>query len=252
MGYHCDPWWGRQRRRASRRWADFPRRPMVRGALTTLVVAAWLAGSACAAQQEQPSGRALERIVGLPCEGCEAVFEGMPATLESESRIAPATEPGDPLMIEGTVRDSLGKHVEGVIIYAYQTNAEGVYPIDQSLRGSAAHRHGRLRGWAVADQNGRYRFETIRPAGYPGTDLPAHVHMHVVEVGRCTYYIDDIMFEDDVRLTPAKIRALTSGRGGRGITMPTQGETGTWSVVRDIELGKAVPGYLACRREVDS
>ncbi len=41
-----------------------------------------------------------------------------------------------------------------------------------------------------------YRFETIRPASYPNTKFAQHVHMHVVEPGRCTYFIDGTVFTD--------------------------------------------------------
>src|SRR5687767_989970 len=58
-----------------------------------------------------------------PCEGCEAVFDGLPATLGPATRIAPVDEPGEPLRIQGVVRDELGRAVEGVIVYAYHADA---------------------------------------------------------------------------------------------------------------------------------
>ena len=182
-------------------------------------------------------------IVGLPCEGCEAIFQGLPETLEWSARIAPVEDPGEPMRIEGTVRDGEGRAVPGVIVYAYHTDAMGLYPANPAYRGLAAGKHGRLRGWTVTDAYGRYAFDTIRPVGYPGTDLPQHVHMHVLEVGRCTYYIDDILFEDDPRLTEAKRRQLTEGRGGNGVATPKRDANGTWLVRRDIVLGAEIPGY---------
>jgi protocatechuate 3,4-dioxygenase beta subunit len=190
----------------------------------------------------QISGRTTEPIVGLPCEGCEAVFQGLPETLGSRSRIAQVNEPGQPMKIEGAVVDRRGRTVSGVIVYAYHTNAQGVYPTDDRFRGQAAFRHGLLRGWAQTDGQGRYSFETIRPAGYPNTDLPEHVHMHVIEVGRCTYYIDDIMFEDDPRLTPIILMRLVLGRGGSGVARPQQ-IGGVQLVTRNIVLGERIPGY---------
>ena len=184
-----------------------------------------------------------EVIVGLPCEGCESVFDGLPATLDAQARIAPVEEPGEPLVIEGTVRDAAGQAVPGVVVYAYHTDAHGVYPPGNGARGEEARRHGRLRGWARSDAQGRYRFDTIRPASYPDTDIPQHVHMHVIEPGRCTYYIDDIHFADDPLLTPAQRRALTRGRGGEGVVQPEGDGRGGWRVRRDIALGANVPGH---------
>jgi len=186
-----------------------------------------------------------ERVVGLPCEGCEAVFEGMPATVGTEGRLAPTGEPGRPLVVEGVVTTGAGHPASGVIIYAYQTDAGGLYPAAPSLRGAAA-RHGRLRGWARTDAAGRYRFLTVRPGGYPNTDIPEHVHLHVIEPGRCTYYIDDVVFEDDPRLTARQRAAHDRGRGGSGVVRPTGSAAAGWNARRDIRLGAGINGYDQC------
>ena len=153
-------------------------------------------------------GYAQEPIVGLPCEGCEAVFEGLPDALSAVARLAPADEPGEPMRIVGTIRDAEGHPAAGVIVYAYHTDAHGIYPRDERLSGTTAYRHGRLRGWVVSDANGRYRFDTIRPAQYPQGETPAHVHMHVIEPGCCTYYIASIHFTDDRLLSATEREAL--------------------------------------------
>ena len=147
------------------------------------------------------------------------------------------------MQIRGTVRDKNGKSVPGVIVYAYHTDAAGLYPPDDKFKGQAAYRHGRLRGWAITDERGTYRFDTIRPAGYPDSELPAHVHMHIIEVGRCTYYIDDLMFDDDPRLTRRQRQKLTHGRGGTGVAAPIRNQSNIWVVSRDIVLGEKIPGY---------
>lgn len=192
-------------------------------------------------QPPQP-GLATEPIIGLPCEGCEAVFQGLPETLTSQARIAPEGEPGEPMVIEGTILDADGRPVSGVIVYAYHTDARGVYPRDGRLSG-AAMRHGRLRGWAETDQDGRYVFNTIRPASYPSRDTPAHVHMHVIEPGCCTYYIDAIHFADDPLLMRRERREMAEGRGGSGLVHPQRDTSGVWHATRDIVLGEGVPGY---------
>lgn len=190
---------------------------------------------------------AREPVVGLPCEGCEAVFVGMPAAPPAQARIAPVGEPGEPLRIRGIVLGAGGKPAAGIIVYAYQTDANGHYPRDPGPAAQAGVRHGRLRGWTRTDAEGEYRFETIRPAGYPGTDIPQHIHMHVLEPGRCTYYIDDILFTDDPRLSAEERETHDRGRGGSGIVTPERGPDGGWQVRRDIRLGENVPGYPASR-----
>ena len=193
---------------------------------------------ACAAGGQELEPADHEPVVGGRCEGCANIFVGMPAELDSSARISPQDEPGQPLVVTGTVRDSAGDPVSGVVVYAYQTDDAGIYP-------EAETRHGRLRGWARTDADGGYRFDTIRPAGYPGTRLPQHIHMHVLEPGRCTYYIDDIHFTDDDRLTESQRQGMGRGRGGFGLLTPEL-ENGVWSVTRDIELGANIPGYERC------
>lgn len=221
--------------------------PRARRQAAFSVLLVLLGSAGCAPQQalSRAQGRAREPIVGLPCEGCEAVFDGLPATLETHARIGDRDEPGQALRIVGTVLDGDGVPAPGVIVYAFHTDSRGIYPPDERLRGLAAAPHGALRGWAITDAEGRYGFATIRPAGYPDSDLPAHVHMHVIEVGRCTYYVDDVLFEDDPRLTPEKRAELVLGRGGSGLAVPELDGTGAWVVRRDIHLGRNIPGYPA-------
>ncbi len=178
--------------------------------------------------------QAAEPVLDGPCEGCEYVFVSQPKEIPSQTRIAPVGEPGPPLQIDGVVTDRKGKPAAGIIVYAYHTDAKGHYP-----RGET--RHGRLRGWAKTDANGRYRFTTIRPASYPQTDIPQHVHFHVIEPGRGTYWIDDTVFDDDPLLTERQRGQMVRGRGGPGgIAKPTRDADGLWHVTRDIRLGVGV------------
>jgi hypothetical protein len=188
-----------------------------------------------------------EPVVGGPCEGCEAVFLGQPAKLSTRARIAPAGEPGEPMLVTGRVTGPDGRARADVIVYAYQTDASGIYPRPAVSLGRWPDRHGRLRGWAKTDAEGRYAFETIRPASYPSRTVPAHIHMHVIEPGCATYYIDEIVFTDDELLTPGAREQQGGARGGSGISSPVRdGANGSWRVVRDIRLGLNIPGYPAC------
>jgi protocatechuate 3,4-dioxygenase, beta subunit len=180
-----------------------------------------------------------EVLVGGPCDGCEHVFVDRPKPLTASSRIAPASAPGERMTLDGVVRDGAGNPVAGVIVYAYHTNATGRYP-----QGRTAH--GALRGFALTDRDGAYRFDTIRPGSYPGSDNPQHVHMHVVEPGKCHYYIDDVVFTDDPLLTPSQRKAHERGRGGSGVVTPRR-DGKRWRARRDITLGAGISDYARCR-----
>lgn len=178
----------------------------------------------------------------IECEGCEAALVGMPdfEEIPSRTRLAPEDEPGEPLTITGTVYDADGEPASGIVVYAYHTDATGVYPPDERYTGWA-RRHGRLRGWARTDTAGRYRFDTIRPGSYPGGTNPQHVHMHVIEPDCCTYWIASIHFTDDP-LVSADREPDPEARGGPGLATPRL-EDGVWYVERDIRLGRNIDGY---------
>ena len=197
---------------------------MTRSMASLILMFGILSGSACYAD---------EPIIGGPCERCKNVFVGLPETLTSGARIASVDEPGEPLVITGTVTTPTGDPAPRIIVYAYHTDAKGIYP-----RGTT--RHGSLRAWVRTDKNGRYSFDTIRPASYPNTTIPQHVHMHVIEPGKATYYIDDVKFDDDPSLTERQ-RSNRRNRGGDGLSHPEKDADGVWHVRRDITLRLNVP-----------
>lgn len=180
--------------------------------------------------------------IGGYCEGCEAIYEGMPSQLNWETRIAAASEPGEPLEASGRIYQLDGRTpAPGVILYAYHTDARGIYPPAPGANGSA-RRHGRLRGWIKTNEKGEYKFVTIKPASYPNSTIPSHVHLIVKETGKNEYYIDDFEFEDDRFLTQQE-RARRRKAGGSGVVRLSRSAGGVWLAKRDIILGLNVENY---------
>lgn len=190
--------------------------------------------------------RPTEPLVGLPCEGCEAAFDGRPAAVPSELVLRHATTVGEPLSVEGRILDAAGQPRPGVQIYLHQTDGRGIYPpVAADGLSHHARRHGQLRGWVQSDAEGRYRIITVRPGSYPQSDIPQHIHMQLIEAGCATYLIDDLLFRDDPKLTAAQERQLARGTGGHGVVLPRRTDSG-WQATRDIVLGAGVPGYPDC------
>lgn len=213
--------------------------------LVGVVLAAACAGDGAHSASSPPP--ASVPLIGRACEGCEAAFDGMPSAPPTHLRLRAATGPGEPLTLSGTVRDAHGNPRPGIVLYLHQTDHTGLYPPlpETASAGPDARRHGALRGWVATDARGRYVVETMRPGGYPGTDIPQHIHIQVIEPGCFTYFIDDVMFRDDPRLTPRQERQLAFGAGGNGIVTP-QRVDGAWHATRDIVLGAEIPGYRPC------
>ncbi|HEV2704027.1 MAG TPA: hypothetical protein VGV09_20545 [Steroidobacteraceae bacterium] len=179
------------------------------------------------------------------CQGyCTGPYEGMPVVAESRARIAPVSEPGEPLTISGRVFGPDGRPRSGIIVYAYHTNRLGIYPPPVPPRSQASYDHGQLRGWARTDAEGRYEFDTIRPGSYPHSHNPQHVHMSVIEPGCMTYFIKELQFSDD----PMRAQFTNEERKEQedaAIETPRKTAKG-WEVTRDIRLGEGVKGYHSC------
>jgi protocatechuate 3,4-dioxygenase beta subunit len=197
---------------------------------TTVVAGAALALAARAAGGQSAREPA---IPASRCEGCGAA--DAPPALGWRARIAPAGEPGTPLVVSGVVyRPDRRTPAAGVLVYAYHTSAAGAYAPADGATGNA-RRHGRLRGWLRTDAAGRYELATIRPGGYPGRDDPEHIHLTVTPPGGEERWIDSIVFDDDPRLTPRR-RVALAGVGGSGVVRLTRDRHGVLRGVRDIVL----------------
>lgn len=179
--------------------------------------------------------------IGGPCEGCEAIYEYGNKALQSVDTLPLFKENEPKLKISGTVYHRDGKTpANDVIVYIYHTNRKGIYQTSGDEKGWA-RRHGFIRGWIKTGKDGRYTFYTFRPAGYPGRSDPEHIHVTVKEPGKNEYYIDDINFDDDPRLT-SKERKTLKNRGGSGIVNPIKVGS-LFEISYDIILGLNIPDY---------
>jgi protocatechuate 3,4-dioxygenase beta subunit len=101
----------------------------------------------------------------------ERAQQQRPSALTSTGRIAPASEPGSPLIVRGQLLNVDGSPAAGAVVFAYQTDRGGLY--DKRENGPHSWR---LRGWVQTGADGRFTFETIRPGSYPNSNNPPHVH----------------------------------------------------------------------------
>ena len=128
----------------------------------------------------------------------ERAQSARPAHLGSTARIAPETEPGDPLVVHGrAVAEDGVTPVASAVVFAYHTDREGHYD-----RPGAPPHSWRLRGWALTDADGRFEFRTIRPAPYPNRNTAAHIHTNIFLADGRRYW-DGLMFDDDPLVTAA-------------------------------------------------
>lgn len=129
-------------------------------------------------------------------------------------KITTDTEPGKKIRVLATLRGDDGKSIAGVIVYFYQTDARGWYAADKPHVGgnSGDQRHARLFGYAKTDAAGKFEIHTVKPSGYPQSELPAHIHVEVHDAVAYDTKITEFLFDDDERLV-GRIRANSQGEG---------------------------------------
>jgi protocatechuate 3,4-dioxygenase beta subunit len=135
------------------------------------------------------------------------------AQQEKVTMVTP-TEPGKRVTVKVTITTG-NKPLNDALVYLYHTSAKGWY----SDTGAHIHlyegdvRHARLFCYVKTDDKGKIEIETIQPAGYPNSDLPAHIHIAVSKNGvNVSGVPGELLFDDDPRLTPErKNRSLQEG-----------------------------------------
>lgn len=114
--------------------------------------------------------------------------------------------PGEPLgeriIVEGRVLDEDGRPVPQTLVEVWQANAAGRYrhridqhaaPLDPNFSGA---------GRTITDDEGRYRFVTIRPGAYPWKNhhnawRPAHIHFSLFGTSFLSRLITQMYFPGD-------------------------------------------------------
>lgn len=175
------------------------------------------------------AGAAALPVATLAQRGCRtSAADGWEVTLAGDD------EPGERLVVEGTLRDGAGKPVEGALVYVYQTDAAGYYAPrgeDQSVA--------RLCGHMRTGKDGRYRIHTIRPGSYPGGRIPAHIHYVVTVAGDESTYL--LEFTDDPLVTDdhlARDRRRHEGLDAsyHGIRPVSRDASGVLKCTRDLRV----------------
>lgn len=164
-------------------------------------------------------------------QALERVQQSRPAALSSSARIAPATEPGTPLVIHGRALVADGRTpLAGAVVFAYHTDRNGLYD-----RPGTTHSW-RLRGWAKTGADGRFEFTTIRPGAYPGATIAEHVHFTVFTASGERYHGGELNFADD-KFVSASERAASEREGEFGHVRTVRKEGNVEHVDFSLRLG---------------
>lgn len=113
---------------------------------------------------------------------------------------------GQRIVVCGTVLDERGRPVPHTLLEIWQANAAGRYlhrwdqhhaPLDPNFSGQ---------GYVLTDEQGRYRFVTIRPGCYPWRNhynawRPAHIHFSLLGPAIATRLVTQMYFPGDPLLS---------------------------------------------------
>jgi protocatechuate 3,4-dioxygenase beta subunit len=140
---------------------------------------------------------------------------------------------GQRIIVTGRVMDQGGRPVANTVIEIWQANAAGRYrhdkdqwdaPLDPNFTGA---------GRVVTDEEGRYRYVTVRPGAYPWKNhanawRPAHIHLSLLGPAFATRLVTQMYFEGDplialdpiLRAAPETLRPRLVARFDIATTQP--------------------------------
>ena len=147
-------------------------------------------------------------------------------------KIVSEQEPGEPLIVSGTIYSPDGKKpLPGITLYVYQTDATGRYSTS-----GGDNRGTRIHGVMRTNAEGRYEFRTIKPGSYPNSRNPAHIHAYVSGPDYPEYWIDEYLFADDPFIKDEDKQKGGSQGSFSHILSLTRRSDGILRAVRDIKI----------------
>jgi len=182
---------------------------------TSILLAGIIASASCSAYSQET-----------------APYPPAPADVSNVATLVSNDEPGERLVINGTVYQSDGRTpLSGFVLYLYQTDATGVYN-----KTDRKWWRPRIRGWVKTDKDGRYEIRTIKPGSYPGSRNPAHIHVIVKTEVNEPDWIDDYLFEGDPFLTDKDRHRMESDGRFSPVMRLVRDQDGTLRCARDIRI----------------
>ncbi|HWO70070.1 MAG TPA: protocatechuate 3,4-dioxygenase subunit beta [Actinomycetota bacterium] len=152
---------------------------------------------------------------------------------------------GERIIVTGRVLDADGRPQPGTLVEVWQANAAGRYHHERDLHGAPLDPNFLGLGWCLTDDDGRYRFLTIKPGAYPWPNdpnswRPAHIHFSLFGPSFVTRLITQMYFPGDPLLPLDPIfnsipdegaRARLVARYDHQVTQPMWALGFVWDIV---------------------
>ena len=111
-------------------------------------------------------------------------------------------EPGAPTTVKGKLMAANNTPMRNTLVYVYQTDNKGWYADDKPHveTGNGDRGHARLFGYLKTNDQGEFELRTIRPASYPNSTLPQHIHLEAFGENGRSLIVTELLFDDDPML----------------------------------------------------
>jgi len=127
---------------------------------------------------------------------------------------------GEKIIVSGQVLDEHGRPIRKSLVEIWQANSAGRYAHQQDLHDAPLDPNFTGTGATFTDEEGRYRFVTIRPGAYPWRNhynawRPAHIHFSLFGPAFATRLITQMYFPGDPLLEKDPIFNCTADERAR-------------------------------------
>ncbi|QBI21000.1 protocatechuate 3,4-dioxygenase subunit beta [Egibacter rhizosphaerae] len=172
----------------------------------------------------------------------EAIVRDLDADLTRQH----ADEPlGERIIVHGRVLEEDGRPVRGALVEVWQANAGGRYHHDRDRHPAPLDPNFTGAGRCVTDDEGRYRFVSIKPGAYPWGNhdnawRPAHIHFSLIgrsfmqRIVTQMYFPGDPLFYQDPIMNSVpdpKARSRMIARFDLSETVPEWALAYEWDIV---------------------
>ena len=135
---------------------------------------------------------------------------------------------GERIVVTGRVLDENGHQVPGTLLEIWQANAAGRYAHDRDRHDAPLDPHFRGAGRVLTDEQGVYRFLTIKPGAYPWQNhhnawRPNHIHFSIFGPSFATRLVTQMYFPGDPLLELDPIFNSIPDRAARARLIATFG-----------------------------
>ena len=118
------------------------------------------------------------------------------------TKVEGKTAMGERIIVAGRVLDEDSRPIPGAMVEIWQANAAGRYNHERDQHDAPLDPNFRGLGRVFADDEGRYRFVTIRPGAYPWRNhhnawRPVHIHVSLFGAGFAQRLITQMYFPGD-------------------------------------------------------